>query len=292
MTLEPKRYVVGSARIEWADAAYMTTGEEATPTPAPLLRRNSVSPSLRPSGGRGAARRPVAVAGRRTWRKRRLRCNGADTGMKHARRGNSCPLPHGRSSRDDRLNPAKENPTRLVPCRELITLKEGKPVAPFGDATSFAFLRKKEDSMQVQRSDAVSASPRCPAEWHQIDWRRVERTVRGMQVRIAKATQEGNWRKVKAVQRMLTRSFCGKALAVKRVTENQGKRTPGVDGVLWSTPTAKRAAIDCLTRKGYRPSPLRRVYIPKANGKLRALGIPTMKDRAMQALPAGAGSRS
>lgn len=138
--------------------------------------------------------------------------------------------------------------------------------------------------MQVQRSDAVSASPRCPAEWHQIDWSRVERTVRGMQVRIAKATQEGNWRKVKTLQRMLTRSFCGKALAVKRVTENQGKRTPGVDGVLWSTPTAKRAAIDCLTRNGYRPSPLRRVYIPKANGKLRALGIPTMRDRAMQAL--------
>jgi len=138
--------------------------------------------------------------------------------------------------------------------------------------------------MKVQRSDAVSASARCPTEWHQIDWGRVERTVRGMQVRIAKATQEGNWRKVKATQRMLTRSFTGKALAVKRVTENQGKRTPGVDGLLWSTPTAKRAAIDCLTRNGYRPLPLRRVYIPKANGKLRALGIPTMRDRAMQAL--------
>lgn len=123
-----------------------------------------------------------------------------------------------------------------------------------------------------------------PAEWHQIDWGHVHQTVRGMQVRIAKAAREDNWRKVKVLQRMLTRSFSAKALAVKRVTENQGKRTPGVDGRLWSTPKAKRNAIDRLSRKGYKPLPLRRVYIPKANGKRRALGIPTMRDRAMQAL--------
>ena len=138
--------------------------------------------------------------------------------------------------------------------------------------------------MKEQRLNAVSASTRCPTEWHQIDWRRVERTVRGMQVRIAKAAREGRWRRVRALQRMLTHSFCGKALAVKRVTENQGKRTPGVDRELWETPAAKRAAIDRLNPKGYRPLPLRRVYIPKANGKLRGLGIPTMRDRAMQAL--------
>ncbi len=124
----------------------------------------------------------------------------------------------------------------------------------------------------------------CPAEWHQIDWGHVHRTVRGMQVRIAKAARDGNWRRVKNLQRLLTRSFSGKALAVRRVTENQGKRTPGVDGKLWTTPKAKRDAIDQLNRKGYRPLPLRRVYIPKANGKKRALGIPTMRDRAMQAL--------
>lgn len=131
---------------------------------------------------------------------------------------------------------------------------------------------------------AVSASNRCPTEWHQIDWSHVERTVRGTQVRIAKAAREGQWRRVQALQRMLTRSFTAKALAVKRVTENQGGRTPGVDGELWETPAAKRAAIDRLNARGYRPCPLRRVYIPKANGKLRGLGIPTMRDRAMQAL--------
>jgi len=120
--------------------------------------------------------------------------------------------------------------------------------------------------------------------WHDIRWSRVEQNVRGMQVRIAKAAKEGKWRKVKALQRMLTHMFSAKALAVKRVTENQGKRTAGVDRVLWSTPESKWRAMLDMERRGYRPLPLRRVYIPKANGKMRPLGIPTMKDRAMQAL--------
>ena len=122
-------------------------------------------------------------------------------------------------------------------------------------------------------------------EWHDIDWRKVHQNVRRLQARIVKATQEGRWGKVKALQRLLTHSFSGKALAVKRVTENKGKRTPGVDGKIWSTPTskAKRDLSRCAS-SGYRPQPLRRVYIPKINGKKRPLGIPTMKDRAMQAL--------
>jgi len=89
---------------------------------------------------------------------------------------------------------------------------------------------------------------------------------------------------VKALQWILTHSFSGKALAVRRVTENQGKKTPGVDGITWSTPEAKSQAMLSIKRRGYRPQPLKRVYIPKANGKMRPLGIPTMKDRAMQAL--------
>jgi len=105
-----------------------------------------------------------------------------------------------------------------------------------------------------------------------------------LQLRIVKAWQEGRRRKAKALQRMLARSMSGKALAVRRVTENQGKRTPGVDHELWSTPEAKSKAVLSLRRRGYQPRPLRRVYIPKSNGKMRPLGIPTMKDRAMQAL--------
>ncbi len=66
--------------------------------------------------------------------------------------------------------------------------------------------------------------------WHAIDWRNVHRNVRRLQVRIVKATQAGRWGRVRALQRLLTHLFSGKALAVRRVTENQGKRTPGVDG--------------------------------------------------------------
>ena len=133
-------------------------------------------------------------------------------------------------------------------------------------------------------SDVGSASSHAPEQWALIDWKLVYRNVRVMQKRLAKATQEGKWRKVKALQRMLTRSFSAKALAVKRVTENQGKKTAGVDGELWDTPQIKVAAIAQLKKQRYRPLPLRRVYIPKSNGKERPLGIPTMRDRAMQAL--------
>jgi RNA-directed DNA polymerase len=99
-----------------------------------------------------------------------------------------------------------------------------------------------------------------------------------------KAVRAGRWGKVKALVYLLTHSFSGRALAILRVVSNSGARTPGVDGVLWSTPEAKTAAFSTLRRPGYRPQPLRRVYIPKSNGKMRPLGIPTMADRAMQAL--------
>jgi len=131
---------------------------------------------------------------------------------------------------------------------------------------------------------SMCASSGKASHWEQIDWTKCECQVGRLQARIVKATREGRWGKVQALQRLLTCSFSGKALAVKRVTENQGKRTPGVDNVSWPTPAAKLKAIGSLHRRGYRPLPLRRVYIPKANGKQRPLGIPTMKDRAMQAL--------
>lgn len=123
-----------------------------------------------------------------------------------------------------------------------------------------------------------------PPDWHQIAWYPVQREVRRLQVRIVKAQQAGKPGKVKALQRLLTHSFSGKALAVRRVTENQGNRTAGVDGVTWETPAQKAAAIGALRARGYQPRPLRRVYIPKASGKMRPLGIPTLHDRAMQAL--------
>src|SRR5258707_3803831 len=131
---------------------------------------------------------------------------------------------------------------------------------------------------------SVGATTNALVGWHQINWRQAERNVRRLQTRIAQATQAGKWGKVKALQRLLTHSFSGKALAVRRVTENQGKRTPGVDGEIWDTPAKKATAIRAIRQHSYQPQPLRRVYLPKPNGKLRPLGIPTMLDRAMQAL--------
>jgi RNA-directed DNA polymerase len=120
--------------------------------------------------------------------------------------------------------------------------------------------------------------------WHDINWAKANRVVRRLQARIVKAVQKRDWRRVKRLQRFLTGSFSGRATAVRRVIENKGKKTPGVDGTTWNTPESKTRAVLSLRRKGYKPLPLRRVYIPKANGKRRPLGIPTMKDRAMQAL--------
>ena len=130
----------------------------------------------------------------------------------------------------------------------------------------------------------VCASSYGTVQWPDIDWAQCIRNVRRLQIRIVKATQEGRWNKVKVLQRLLTSSFSGKALAVKRVTENQGKRTAGVDRQLWSTPESKSQAVQNLNRRGYKPLPLRRVYIPKSRDKMRPLGIPTMKDRAMHAV--------
>src|SRR5439155_7774057 len=105
-----------------------------------------------------------------------------------------------------------------------------------------------------------------------------------LQARIVKAAAEGRWNKVKALVYLLTHSFSGRALAILRAVTNSGAKTPGVDGIFWNTPEAKSAAFSTLRRHGYQPQPLRRVYIAKRNGKRRGLGIPTMADRAMQAL--------
>jgi len=120
--------------------------------------------------------------------------------------------------------------------------------------------------------------------WDSIDWDMVEMKVKQMQSRIVKAVKEGKWRKVKSLQYLLVNSYYSKLLAVRRVTQNKGKNTPGVDGVRWESSAQKLKAVNSLTKNGYKAMPLRRVNIPKSNGKLRPLGIPTMKDRGMQAL--------
>ena len=108
--------------------------------------------------------------------------------------------------------------------------------------------------------------------------------VKKLQMRIVKALQQQKHNKVKTLQWLLTHSYSAKVLAVHKVTTNKGKKTPGVDGIVWKTEEEKQEAVNELKRRGYKAQPLRRIYIPKKNGKKRPLGIPTMKDRACQAL--------
>src|SRR6266404_7633194 len=101
-----------------------------------------------------------------------------------------------------------------------------------------------------EEEGTAGASSHSQPMWDGIPWYRTQCNVRRLQARIVKATQEKRWGKVKALQRLLTHSFSGKALAVRRVTENQGKRTPGVDGKTWKTPQEKAMAIQMLRQRG------------------------------------------
>lgn len=136
-------------------------------------------------------------------------------------------------------------------------------------------------SMNLTLNGASPAS-----QWSTLPWVSIEKEVKRLQVRIAKATKEGKKGKVKALQRLLTCSFYAKCLAVRRVVNNKGASTPGVDGILWRTSCQRMKAVKDLKRKGYSPLPSRRIHIPKKNpkGGKRPLSIPCMKDRAMQAL--------
>lgn len=107
----------------------------------------------------------------------------------------------------------------------------------------------------------------APIDWHSINWNKVDKAVAKLQVRIVKAQREGRYGKVRSLSRIMTRSFSAKATAVKQVTGNKGGNTPGVDGIVWNSPTKKAAGIGELVQRGYKAKPLRRVYIEKSNGK-------------------------
>lgn len=121
-------------------------------------------------------------------------------------------------------------------------------------------------------------------KWSDLEWSGHKAVVKKLQVRIAKAVKENRWGKVKSLQRLLTASFSAKVLAVRKVTQNQGKNTPGVDGKILRSNREKAEVVTKLNRRDYQPKPLRRVYIKKKNGKMRPLSIPTIFDRAMQQL--------
>lgn len=141
------------------------------------------------------------------------------------------------------------------------------------------------NSMTENKNSEKLTDHKTFTDWYSIDWAKVEKEVNRLQVRIAKATLNKKWNDVKRLQYLLTHSYYAKLLAVKKVTSNKGKNTAGVDKEIWSTPMSKLKGAISLTDKNYKAKPLRRTYIDKKGKKeKRPLGIPTMYDRAMQAL--------
>jgi RNA-directed DNA polymerase len=121
--------------------------------------------------------------------------------------------------------------------------------------------------------------------WDNIRWDKIESAVYRIQTRIVKYLKQGKLWQVKKLQRLLRHSYHAILLAIKRVTSNKGKKTAGVDGKVIRTPEQKiRTARIIKHQRRYRALPLRRILIPKKNGKMRPLGIPTMHDRIMQAI--------
>jgi RNA-directed DNA polymerase len=149
-------------------------------------------------------------------------------------------------------------------------MKGGKPVN-----TRISITSQDEKLVNKQLKD----------QWNNINWKEVEKHVNRLQARIAKAVKDGIWHLVKRLQYLLTNSFYAKLLAVRKVNQNQGKRTAGIDGETWLSPQSKMKAVFSLTDKNYIAKPLKRVFIEKpGKKKKRPLGIPTMYDRSMQSL--------
>jgi RNA-directed DNA polymerase len=133
-------------------------------------------------------------------------------------------------------------------------------------------------------TNKIGASSTAALKWSEFDWAKIEKSVFRLQTRIAKAKREKRYNRVKALQWLLTHSYEAKLLAVRRVTLSKGAKTAGVDGKLYKSDVQKLQLAMDLKQRGYKTKPLKRVYIPKSNGKKRPLGIPTLFDRSMQAL--------
>jgi len=168
--------------------------------------------------------------------------------------------------------------------------------------SNFALIRKDADLLMVfycmkggkllnvsistiSHQDKKLTDAHLSQKWKSINWYQVEKSVNKLQTRITKAVLQNKWNLVKRLQYLLTHSYFAKLLAVRRVTQNKGKKTSGVDGDKWLTPESKIKAVFSLTGKRYKAKPLKRVFINKpGKKKKRPLGIPTMFDRAMQSL--------
>src|SRR5216683_815906 len=136
------------------------------------------------------------------------------------------------------------------------------------------------------RETLVANGTEKQTDLNAINWRKANRTVRNLRQRIFRATQEGNQKKVRSLQKLMLKSYSNRLVSVRRVAQiNAGKNTPGVDQLVIKTPAARGRMVDTLAHYFlWKAKPARRVYIPKANNKLRPLGIPVVVDRCLQAM--------
>jgi len=138
---------------------------------------------------------------------------------------------------------------------------------------------------------AVNGPEDVPTDWLLVDWRQVEDDVRRLRQRIFTASQAGDLAKVRNLQKLMLRSRANTLASVRRVTElNAGRETAGIDGKTALSPQSKAELADWMQHRSgpWKPKPVKRVYIPKGNAKVRPLGIPVIADRALQALVLGA----
>jgi RNA-directed DNA polymerase len=128
-------------------------------------------------------------------------------------------------------------------------------------------------------------------DWSQIDWDAAEGQVRRLRQRIFTASRAGDLKKVRNLQKLMLRSRANALVAVRRVAEvNAGRMTAGIDGKTALLPQSKADLADWAQRRtaGWDPWPVKRAWVPKAGGRQRPLGIPVMRDRALQAVVLGA----
>src|SRR2546427_9762075 len=139
--------------------------------------------------------------------------------------------------------------------------------------------------MQVKQKHFANGTQK-QTKWNAIDWRKANRTVRNLRRRIFRAAQEGSLNKVRSLQKLMLKSYSNRLVSVRRVAQiNAGKHTPGVDKLVIKTPAARGRMVDLLAHYTlWKAKPVRRVYIPKANNKLRPLGIPVVAERCLQAM--------